>query len=215
MLTLGVLVGIAAGVTVSLSSDDPDPPATVATAAPSEPESPVAKAIKGDDERPAEPAEPPELTVREPTIAAAGSADPVPTIEPPVAAVEPVTQVKLRRPRIEKPETKPEPKPQVVEPVEPKPEVTDDRPRGNAEALTKKATDQYIAGNFSVAEGLYKQALGANRGYAPAHKGLGFLYQRIGNKAKAIEALRTYLKLVPNAKDADAVQKRLDLLGGA
>jgi Tfp pilus assembly protein PilF len=112
---------------------------------------------------------------------------------------------------------KAEPRPDVQpEPEEVKPEeVKPEKPRGSEAQLTKKATEQYIAGNFGPAEGLYKQALAANRGYAPAHKGLGFLYQRVGNKAKAIESLRTYLKLSPGAKDADAVKKRLEQLGGA
>ena len=32
---------------------------------------------------------------------------------------------------------------------------------------------------------------------------------------KALDSLRTYHKLVPSAKDADAVRKRLEQLGGA
>ena len=218
ILVLGVMVGIAAGVMVSLSGSEPEQPKTVASTPAAESASPVAKAIKGDD-APPEPGETPEPTVREPTIPTTGSAAAVPLPEPAIIPVKtvtpdagtPVVVKPVRRSRIEKPDLKP----QIVEPVETKPDEPTDKPRGHAEALTKKATEQYIAGNFSSAEGLYKQALGANRGFAPAHKGLGFLYQRIGNKAKAIDSLRTYLKLVPNAKDADAVTKRLEQLGGA
>ena len=104
------------------------------------------------------------------------------------------------------------PKPTVVA-AKPKPPV-DKKPTGSAEQLYKKATELYLAGNFAAAEAAYKQALAIDRGYAPALRGLGFLYQRTGDPAKAIDALRRYLKLNPNAGDAAAVRKRLDQLGG-
>jgi len=94
-------------------------------------------------------------------------------------------------------------------------EIKPDKPKSSEQLWTKKATEAYLAGDFDGAQSYYKQALASNRGYAPAHKGLGFLYQRIGNKAKAIESLKNYLKLSPGAKDADSVRKRLEQLGGA
>ena len=101
-----------------------------------------------------------------------------------------------------------------------KPVVADDpeepvakKPGSEAE-LYKKGADAYMAGDFKAAEAAYKQALALNRGYAAAHRGLGFLYQRMGESGKALQSLRTYLKLTPNAKDGAAIRKRIQQLGG-
>ncbi len=85
---------------------------------------------------------------------------------------------------------------------------------GSEADLYKKGADAYMSGDFKAAETAYKQALAQNRGYAPAHRGLGFLYQRMGESAKALQSLRTYLKLTPNAKDGAAIRKRIQQLGG-
>ena len=230
ILALGVVAGIVAGLVVGFGGTEESAKPIASEAAPGS-ESAVAKAVKGDEQPAAGSSmEPPEPTVREPTISPVAVAPTEPTVSeastgstvPPknvvVTTRKPETTPRIRTES--KPDTKPdtrrETKPAVVEDIKPDPaEVKPDKPRGSADALTKKATEQYLAGNFGPAEALYKQALATNRGFAPAHKGLGFLYQRIGNKAKAIESLRTYLKLVPAAKDADSVKKRLEQLGGA
>ena len=227
ILTLGVIAGVAAGVMVGFGGDDERPKLEVVASAP-EPDSAIAKAVKGDDAVVGSATETPEPTVREPTVTptiptpptvAAGS--PATTkATTPVATTPEATTPDAATPEATKPGTSSRTKsaPEVTKPEEDKPEtpeVKPDKPRGSEALLTKKATEQYLAGNFDAAASLYKQALASNRGYAPAHKGLGFLYQRTGNKAKAIESLRTYLKLVPAAKDADSVKKRLEQLGGA
>jgi tetratricopeptide (TPR) repeat protein len=62
-------------------------------------------------------------------------------------------------------------------------------------------------GNFDEAEKELNRAiiLGGNSGVV-AYRYLGALYSEQGEKAKAIEALEKYLKLTPNAKDAEQVQ---------
>ena len=97
------------------------------------------------------------------------------------------------------PETKPEP------PA---------KPAGSASAITKAGTDLYVAGKFGEAEAAFKQALAIDPTHAPAHKGLGFVYQRLGNKAKAIESLERYLELRPSASDVTSIRRRLDDLRG-
>ncbi|MEO7096035.1 MAG: tetratricopeptide repeat protein, partial [Polyangiales bacterium] len=106
---------------------------------------------------------------------------------------------------------KPVQKPVVVDEPDEEPVV---KKTGSEADLYKKGADAYLAGDFTAAETAYKQALAVNRGYAPAHRGLGFLYQRMGESAKALQALRTYLKLTPNAKDGAAIRKRIQQLGG-
>jgi len=78
--------------------------------------------------------------------------------------------------------------------------------------LYKEATDKYLGGDFAGAEAGFKQVLAVDRGHAGAHRGLGFLYQRTGQKAKALSELRLYLKVNPNAKDAGSVRKRIQEL---
>jgi regulator of sirC expression with transglutaminase-like and TPR domain len=80
--------------------------------------------------------------------------------------------------------------------------------------LYQRATEQYLAGKFLVAEAGYKQALVLDRNFARAHRGLGFVYQRMGFKAKALDSLNRYLRLAPNASDADAIRDRIVDLGG-
>ena len=241
-VVVGIIAGVVVG--FGGNDNAPAKVDVVASTPTPDSESAVAKAVKGDDTTGSGAAtETPEPTVRAPTIPTVASGPTVPTVnteptvkteqtvktEPTVKAVtdhkpESSSRTRPQTQSETKPETKVETKPEtkvetkVNEPDHTRPEPTDskpDKPRGSAEALTKKATEQYLAGNFGPAETLYKQALAANRGFAPAHKGLGFLYQRIGNKTKAIDSLRTYLKLVPSAKDADSVKKRLEQLGGA
>lgn len=88
------------------------------------------------------------------------------------------------------------------------------KPSGSEDDFYKKGTDAYLAGEFGTAESAYKQALAINRGYGPAYRGLGFLYQRMGETSKALQSLRAYLKVTPNAKDGAAIRKRIQQLGG-
>jgi len=233
ILALGVIAGVAAGVVVGFGGDDKPAKLEVVASTPGG-ESTIARAVNGNGDQDGSANETPEPTVREPTVTPTLPTVPPVTVSSPEATKPEATKPdKPDKPEATKPETtkpdKPEATPRTRPEVKPVPETRPDpdedaaEPRdskpdqrsGTEALLTKKATEQYLAGNFGAAESLYKQALGSNRGYAPAHKGLGFLYQRTGNKAKAIESLRTYLKLVPSAKDADSVKKRLEQLGGA
>jgi tetratricopeptide (TPR) repeat protein len=119
---------------------------------------------------------------------------------------------------IKKPVKPPVDEPVIKKPVKPPVDEPDEelvaKKAGSEADLYKKGADAYMAGDFKAAESAYKQALAQNRGYAPAHRGLGFLYQRMGESAKALQSLRTYLKLTPNAKDGAAIRKRIQQLGG-
>jgi regulator of sirC expression with transglutaminase-like and TPR domain len=48
--------------------------------------------------------------------------------------------------------------------------------------------------------------------FAPAHRGLGLVHERVGETALAIRALQTYLRLSPGAPDAAAVRARIERL---
>jgi hypothetical protein len=78
----------------------------------------------------------------------------------------------------------------------------------------KKGTELYLAGDLTGAEVAYRAALAAVPGYAAAYKGLGILYQRQGNTARAADAYRRYLALAPKASDAESIRERIEQLGG-
>lgn len=59
---------------------------------------------------------------------------------------------------------------------------------------------------------LYQQA--ADKGHAAAHKQIGSLKMRQGDGAGALKAYERYLKLAPNAGDADNVRQIITQLKG-
>jgi serine/threonine-protein kinase len=223
ILVAGALLGIGLGLFVGLrgGGDDETKPQAAATTEPAADPAPA-------------PAPDPKPAASVPSVSEAMQA-PQPTVTPiPPERAPTVAQVNppavLPPPVEEKPapvEDKPapiEPRPVVKRPapVVAKPAPPDDgerdkkpAPKGaNEGELYKKATDAYLAGDFGVAERTFKAALAQNRGYAPAYRGLGFVYQRQGETTKALQALRTYLKLAPGAADGAAIRKRIQQLGG-
>ena len=192
--TLGgaILLGVLAGVVVSRGGSDGIPPGNEPVAAVEMPvETPAV------DDTPAPVAQqledpPPAPT---PTVPTTTEAEPDPEPPVPTPTTPPTVAVADPQPAPSRPRTRRKPEPSS----------------STGSELYKQATDAYLAGKFDAAESAYRQATKA--GYAPAYRGLGFLYQRTGNKAKAIDALRTYLRLQPNAKDAASVKNRLAQLG--
>jgi serine/threonine protein kinase len=94
----------------------------------------------------------------------------------------------------------------------PSPRRTKDRPAAKVHAA--RGTELFIAGSFADAVAAYKQALASDRNYAPAHRGLGYVYQRMGFNDEAIAALRRYLALAPKSSDVTTVKERINQMGG-
>ncbi|HEY5938293.1 MAG TPA: protein kinase [Kofleriaceae bacterium] len=122
----------------------------------------------------------------------------------------------------------PAPAPTIVTPRPPPPAVSEPvggvRPtqtplrrtkdRTAAKAHAARGTELFIAGSFADAVAAYKQALASDRDYAPAHRGLGYVYQRMGFTREAIVALRRYLALAPKSSDVTTVKERIEQMGG-
>ena len=70
----------------------------------------------------------------------------------------------------------------------------------------------FLAGELDQARRAFLGAIAASPRFAPAHRGLGLVYERTGDKQRAIRSLQTYLRLSPSAADADATRTRLDRL---
>ncbi len=80
-----------------------------------------------------------------------------------------------------------------------------------------KARSAYEAGNSKLFSGDYDGAIAEYKqvvafGSASGHRGLGLAYAQRGDKAKALQSFRSYLGAAPNAKDADAIRKRIAAL---
>jgi hypothetical protein len=83
---------------------------------------------------------------------------------------------------------------------------------GNPADLYREGARLYLAGNIAAARGKFQAALSASPRFAPAHRGLGLVYERSGQKAKAVRSLQTYLRLAPSARDAASIRARIDRL---
>ncbi len=81
------------------------------------------------------------------------------------------------------------------------------------DALHREGNKLYLGGNLPEARKKFQAALLLNARYAPAHRGLGFVYQRLGDKARARKHLGRYLELAPEARDAATIRARMDALG--
>ncbi len=87
--------------------------------------------------------------------------------------------------------------------------------RGDAAAAKSRFEEGmrlFVSGKPAEAEREFRSAVAADPTFAPAHRGLGLLYQRSSKKILAIKHLRTYLKLAPLAPDAAALRKHLESL---
>src|SRR6188474_1470626 len=87
-------------------------------------------------------------------------------------------------------------------------------PAPSADALYREGTSLYLKGQLADAKKKYEAALAQNSRYPAAHRGLGFVYQRLGDRAKALKHLKRYLELAPGARDAAEVKKKIESLGG-
>ena len=84
-----------------------------------------------------------------------------------------------------------------------------DTPRARAEKTYDEGLEHLVARRYSRAKSLFNRALGTDHSFAPAYKGLGLAYEKLGNKDMAQAAFSRYLSLSPNAPDADLVRQRI------
>ncbi|HKE16506.1 MAG TPA: tetratricopeptide repeat protein [Kofleriaceae bacterium] len=71
----------------------------------------------------------------------------------------------------------------------------------------------YLDGNLDDARRKFQTAVDIAPRFAPAHRGLGLVYERAGQKALAIRSWQTYLRIAPDAPDAALIRARLERLG--
>ncbi len=81
-------------------------------------------------------------------------------------------------------------------------------PQKRAQALEhySKGNKLYLQSKYGDALGEYKKALDVDATFALAYRGLGVTYARQNKREKAIESYKAYLRLAPDAKDANQVR---------
>jgi len=86
-------------------------------------------------------------------------------------------------------------------------------------ALVARARDAYLRGNQALFSGdtpgaiaAYRESLDLYPGYVAGYRGLGLAYMEAGKKAEALDALRTYVRTVPDAHDLPLIKKRIGRL---
>jgi outer membrane biosynthesis protein TonB len=186
-------------------------------AAPAEPPAPTAVAVVEPTAPPPDPTPPPAPTPP--------PSQPQPAPPPPAASESPPASLPAPAPA-PTPPPRPAPKRTIRKPVvleydDAKHQAPVPAPAANGDASVAKARVAYASGNQRLFSGdadsavrYYHQALDTYPGYVAGYRGLGLAYAQQGDKAKALQALRMYVSLVPNAKDVPLIKKRIATLQG-
>jgi eukaryotic-like serine/threonine-protein kinase len=87
-------------------------------------------------------------------------------------------------------------------------------PKRSAAVLYSEGAELFVRGQHAEAKARFKAAIEANPSHAQSHRGLGLVYQALGNKSSAISSFEKYLRLAPDASDAEAIRARVTKLKG-
>ena len=79
----------------------------------------------------------------------------------------------------------------------------------NPDEVYKAGLQAWVFGDIKTALASYKRVLQANPTYSAAWRGVGLVYERLGDKAAARNAFQKYLQLAPGAADAAEIRGRL------
>jgi serine/threonine-protein kinase len=112
-----------------------------------------------------------------------------------------------RRPMSPERIAKAAPRAQPVDPYAP------ERPRVDPAAAYRTGLQQYARGDTAGALATFRGSLAGSPSFAPTWRGLGLVYEKLGNKSQARQAFRRYLQLAPTAGDADQIRDRMERLG--
>jgi hypothetical protein len=82
-----------------------------------------------------------------------------------------------------------------------------------AETAYRQGLQAFARGDNQGAISSLRSAQSANPSYAPTYRGLGLVYEKMGQKDAARVAYKRYLQLSPNAGDAEIIRGRLERLG--
>jgi hypothetical protein len=124
---------------------------------------------------------------------------------PKTATTTPKTTAKTRPETTKKTETK-------VAKADTKAETKADG-KLDVETAYRVGLQQFARGDTAGALASLRTSLAGNPNYAPTWRGLGLVFEKMGEKDQARAAYKRYLQLAPSAGDADQIRGRLERLG--
>jgi Flp pilus assembly protein TadD len=80
---------------------------------------------------------------------------------------------------------------------------------GMARNAYTTGNQRLFVGDLDGAVRAYREALETYPGYVGGYRGLGLVYEQLGDKASALAALHVYVAAVPNARDIVLIKKRI------
>lgn len=83
----------------------------------------------------------------------------------------------------------------------------------NVETAYRIGLQKFARGDTDGALASLRSSLAANPNHAPTWRGLGLVFEKMGEKSQARAAYKRYLKLAPSAGDAEIIRGRLERLG--
>jgi Flp pilus assembly protein TadD len=83
----------------------------------------------------------------------------------------------------------------------------------DVETAYRVGLQQFARGDTSGALASLRTSLAGNPNYAPTWRGLGLVFEKLGEKDQARAAYKRYLQLAPGAGDAEQIKGRLERLG--
>jgi tetratricopeptide (TPR) repeat protein len=164
-----------------------------------------------------------------PAKAVATPEPPKPEVEPPKPEPpkpEPPKVVAKAEPPKPAPPKQPPPKqqpprqdpPKVVakaDPFKQQPIAHDAPPKAKPDVETayKQGVQQLARGDTQGALASLRTSLAGNPNYPPTWRGLGLVFEKLGEKDQARAAFKRYLQLAPGAGDAEQIKSRMERLG--
>ena len=147
-----------------------------------------------------------------------------PKAEPPkVAKTEPPKVAKTEPPKTEKPKTEKvaktskgalaDPFPPKLAKAEKPPKKDTSTTKVDVENAYRVGLQQFARGDTSGALASLRTSLASNPNYPPTWRGLGLVFEKLGEKEQARAAFKRYLQLAPNAGDSEQIRNRLERLG--
>ena len=149
-----------------------------------------------------------------------------PTPAPPVVAAKPTPAPKptpTPKPAVAKAEP-PKVKAKLVDPFPPRHPATEkpvkvasapahDSTKVDGETAYRIGLQQFARGDTSGALASLRTSLASNPNYPPTWRGLGLVFEKLGERDQARAAFKRYLQLAPGAPDGEQIRGRLERLG--
>jgi len=85
--------------------------------------------------------------------------------------------------------------------------------KADAETAYRQGLQLFARGDANGALTSLRVSLASNPSYAPTWRGLGLVFEKMGEKDQARAAFKRYLQLAPGAGDADQIRNRMERLG--